>query len=230
MARQTTKEERKEILKELGVTKDDMKRFWDECVEVNWKIRMLDQQGQTWKDLTPYAMRQLPTLKEATLASQAEKAEEERTAAEKAKEKEDREYYTNHFEELMVKKIDNGEDLTEKELRSLVYEYTVFTEEGDDHRWVRDVTTIVELCGRNFEIDWYKGLTEMQEDEFYDQPFEVEKIEYEKTITVTEWVKISKEKENSDKSDIESEVIKAEAPYGYGDQKDDFEEDNDLDY
>lgn len=220
MARQTTKEERKEILKELGVTKDDMKRFWDECVEVNWKIRMLDQQGQTWKDLTPYAMRQLPTLKEATLASKAEKAEEERTAAEKAKEKEDKEYYADHFEELMVKKIDNGENLTERELRSLVYEYEISSEEGGDHRWVRDMSTVVELCGRTFEIDWYKGLTEMQEDEFYDQPFEVEKREYEKTITVTEWVKVSKEKENSNKSDIESEVIKAEYP----------EESNELDY
>lgn len=228
MAKQyTTKEERKAILKELGVTKEEMKQFWDECVKVNWKIRMLDEQGHTWKDLTASQMRQLPTLKETTLASLAKKEEEEKAAAEAAaKEKEDREYYENHFEELMVKKIEDGEALTEREMSNLVYEYGVSTEEGDDHRWVRDMSTIVELCGRYFEIDWYKGLTEMQENEFYDQPFEVEKREYEKTITVTEWVKVSKEKENSG---IEKKTIEAKA-HAQEDNEENLDEDNELDY
>ena len=33
-----------------------------------------------------------------------------------------------------------------------------------------------------------RGLTEYQENAFYEQPYEVEKRTYEKTITVTEWI------------------------------------------
>lgn len=34
---------------------------------------------------------------------------------------------------------------------------------------------------------WENGLTENQENEYYDQPTEVKKVTTEKTITVTEW-------------------------------------------
>lgn len=48
--------------------------------------------------------------------------------------------------------------------------------------------SIVCLCGRYFSIYWEEGLTEYQENEFYDQPEEVEKHEYDKTIHVVVWV------------------------------------------
>ena len=51
--------------------------------------------------------------------------------------------------------------------------------------------TVVELCGRTFGINWFSGLTECQENEFNEQPYEVEKHEYEKVITVKEWRKKS---------------------------------------
>ena len=93
------------------------------------------------------------------------------------------------------KKIDSGENLTESELKTLVYEYEVESEYGENGRWTRSVDTISTLGGRFFKTFWYEGLTECQEDEFYDQPVEVRKKEYNKTIHVVEWVP----KEKTDK-------------------------------
>lgn len=100
------------------------------------------------------------------------------------------EYYYDHFNEIMVSKIDSGEKLTEKELQSLVYECNeVERNYGDNRRWSRSVESIIELCGRFFCLIWEEGLTEYQDNEFWNQPYEVEKFEYPKTIMVTEWRK-----------------------------------------
>ena len=58
---------------------------------------------------------------------------------------------------------------------------------GENRRWTRSVRSIFEVEGRFIALDWEEGLTEQQDDVFYDQPIEVEKHEYEKTIIVTEW-------------------------------------------
>lgn len=94
------------------------------------------------------------------------------------------------FEKKMLSKIDSGESLTSCELSKLVYNYDIDTQEGDDGRWVRGMYTVVELGGRYFGIDWFKGLTECQESEFDFQPEEVER--HEKMITVTEWLPIKR--------------------------------------
>ena len=94
------------------------------------------------------------------------------------------------FEKKMLSKIDSGESLTSCELSKLVYNYDIDTQEGDDGRWVRGMYTVVELGGRYFGIDWFKGLTECQENEFVFQPEEVER--HEKVITVTEWLPIKR--------------------------------------
>ena len=106
----------------------------------------------------------------------------------------DPEYAKEHYEEILVDRIDsiatgNKEDeLTEKELTEILWKFEeVDREEGEDLRWVKPVTSIFELCGRFFAIDWYEGLTEYQSNEFYDQPYEVTK--HTKQITVTEWVR-----------------------------------------
>ena len=90
----------------------------------------------------------------------------------------------------MVKKILTHEDLTDRELSELVYGYAVETDYGENRRWTRTNTTVVKLLSRYFSVDWEEGLTEYQEDEFYNQPIEVEKKTYEKTITVTEWIPV----------------------------------------
>lgn len=106
----------------------------------------------------------------------------------------DPEYAKEHYEEILVDRIDsiatgNKEDeLIEKELTEILWKFEeVDREEGEDLRWVKPVTSIFELCGRFFAIDWYEGLTEYQSNEFYDQPYEVTK--HTKQITVTEWVR-----------------------------------------
>lgn len=101
----------------------------------------------------------------------------------------------SEFEKKLLAKIDSEENLTENELKTLVYEYEVESEYGDNERWTRPVDTISTLGGRFFKTFWHEGLTEYQEDEFYDQPVEVEKKEYDKTIHVVEWVT----KEKTDK-------------------------------
>lgn len=97
------------------------------------------------------------------------------------------------YEEELLNKIDSGEELTERELQTLIWEcYEVDRDYGENGRWTRGVTSVIELCGRYFEVYWEEGLTEYQENEYYDQPVEVEKKEYDKTIHVVEWVKKEK--------------------------------------
>ena len=97
------------------------------------------------------------------------------------------------FEKEMLAKIDAGEKLSEYELRSLCYEYSICDEEGDSGRWTQWIDSIIDFDGRYFMIPWQRGLTECQENEFYEQPVEVRKHTYEKTIKVTEWIPIKGE-------------------------------------
>lgn len=94
-------------------------------------------------------------------------------------------------EKEYLEKILNGEELTEGELSDLV-DYEIDRQEGEYGRWHMHVKTIVELCGRYFAIEWAQGLTECQENEFYNQPYEVKKIE--KMVKVTDWVDVKGEK------------------------------------
>lgn len=94
------------------------------------------------------------------------------------------------YEVKLLEKIDSGEKLTERELKTLIFECVEEDRvEGDDHRWQRSIKSIVNLDSRCFAIDWMQGLTVNQENDFYNQPYEVTKKTYEKTITVTEWIK-----------------------------------------
>lgn len=92
--------------------------------------------------------------------------------------------------ERLLEKIDSGEKLSERELRNLIWNYEDIKEReyGENRRWTRGVESIICLCGRYFSIYWEEGLTEYQENEYFYQPEEVEKHEYDKTIHVVEWV------------------------------------------
>lgn len=95
----------------------------------------------------------------------------------------------------MVEKIDKGEPLTDDETEKFYFDNKHVSEEyGENERWTRPVTTIVEVFGRYFRICWEEGLTEMQSNRYYEQPVEVTKHTYEKTIvvTVTEWNEVEK--------------------------------------
>ena len=75
-----------------------------------------------------------------------------------------------------LERFDKGEKFSERELDSLRWEFNeVETIYGDNRRWSRSAQTIFEVQGRLFALDWEEGLTENQENEFFNQPYEVEK-------------------------------------------------------
>ena len=91
--------------------------------------------------------------------------------------------------EEFIKKYDNKERFSDNELSRLVWEMNEVDEiRGENRRWSQSVETIFEVEGRYFSLMWENGLTEMQENEFYDQPVEVELVEKVVTKTVKNWV------------------------------------------
>lgn len=187
----STKAERTALLKKLGYTEADMQKFWDECIPVNSKIRMFSNSGLNWTDLCIWQIEQLPTLKEKTLQQLAEKEEAQRKEEQEKQIRKDAEkYYQEHFDEIMVQKIENHEDLTEGEIKALVFECNEVERcEGENRRWSRTVSSIIELCGRFFKVVWEQGLTENQDDQFFEQPYEVELDAYKKVIEMHNWIK-----------------------------------------
>ena len=96
----------------------------------------------------------------------------------------------SEFEKDFLEKYDNGYEFSQRELREIHQNFEgIETEYGENRRWTRTATTIFKVGDRYFALIWEQGLTECQENEFWEQPYEVEKKEYEKTITVTEWIK-----------------------------------------
>ena len=97
--------------------------------------------------------------------------------------------------------LQNGETLSESDLSYLVCNFELDDERevGDNRRWTRSVCSIIELGGKHYSITWEEGLTENQENYFYDQPVEVEMSEYEKTIVVREWNPVNKDKDEVDR-------------------------------
>lgn len=80
---------------------------------------------------------------------------------------------------------------TEEEVKHLVWNEEVERENGENRRWTRNVTSIVEVDGKFYALDWEEGLTEGQENLYFDQESdEVELVETTKTITVKEWVPV----------------------------------------
>lgn len=92
--------------------------------------------------------------------------------------------------EELSKKVWDRVRLSEDEIKELVYEYPIVDEIlGEEHRWTREIKTIIDVDGQYFAIDWLRGLTECQENEFWEQPYPVikkeevvieKKIKYEK--------------------------------------------------
>ena len=99
----------------------------------------------------------------------------------------------------IIEKMYAGKKLSEKELKALVYEdveddYEIVTEvEGDESRWSRTIDTIIKVGEDYWDIPWERGLTECQENMFWEQPIRVKPVE--KVVTVTEWVPLEESNE-----------------------------------
>ncbi len=91
-----------------------------------------------------------------------------------------------------IEAFDSGVEINERTL--LAYAYGgVEVIEGENRRWSRSMTTIIEISGRYFKIYWEEGLTEYQDNSVWDAPIEVNKLEYDKivpehTVHIVEWV------------------------------------------
>ena len=92
--------------------------------------------------------------------------------------------------EEFLQRYDSSEpDFTEDEIRKMVFRglgNRVDEIGGECDRWTQSMETIFEVNGRFFAVSWFRGLTELQEDEFWmADVYEVEK----KERVIFEWVR-----------------------------------------
>lgn len=91
----------------------------------------------------------------------------------------------------IVAKLRSGEKLNEHELRYLTYNGIKVDEiEGDEGRWSKGVSSIIQIGDDLWCIEWERGLTECQEDEFYTQPYRVNRVEKVVTQTVVTYERV----------------------------------------
>jgi len=97
---------------------------------------------------------------------------------------------------------------TEEELQELIQDY-LFTNQGDKieyeiidtiyddelNRWSRNVQTIIKYKNKYYSILWEEGLTEYQDNGFYEQPYEV--IKKTKVIEQDYWISPDKEEKET---------------------------------
>lgn len=95
---------------------------------------------------------------------------------------------------ICIDKIDAGVKLDDDELEELPF-WSNEDIEGDSGHLDQIIKSIIEYNGRFFSLHWRRGLTEYQENWYGEQPVEVQKIERQKTITVTEYIPV-KQKSN----------------------------------
>lgn len=91
-------------------------------------------------------------------------------------------------EEEIIKAIEDPErPWTKYDSRFLLYDYEIDSIEYDESRWTRSMGSIIRLGADHYYIIyWERGLTEYQENGFYDdRPTPVHKVT--KTITVETW-------------------------------------------
>ncbi len=89
-----------------------------------------------------------------------------------------------------LKKYDSGEEFDEYKLAEMREAYKQVDETyGDRHRWTESVNTVFQVGERYFCLEWEKGLTELQENQYYEQPYEVYPVTEEKIIKITHYEK-----------------------------------------
>lgn len=195
-----TKKDIKKFLKETGYTSEQMENFYTELALTNriGKTLKASEKTNTWDKLNMTLIRELPTYKQKFIEHEKAKAAEKlQVEIERKQQQEKAKYYAEHFFELMIDKIDKKEELSERELRDFA-EYEAEQEEGDAGRWSKTICSYVkdELSSRWFCVQWEQGLTEYQENEYHNQPYEV--VREEKEITKTIVIFKAKEGENNE--------------------------------
>ena len=102
-----------------------------------------------------------------------------------------------NIELIITSKLRHNMPLTREERVMCAYgEIGIFVDEvkHGPRRWTETTTTIFKLDDKLWGIDWECALTELQENEFYTDPYEVEVKE--KVITETRKIYVKKENNN----------------------------------
>lgn len=91
------------------------------------------------------------------------------------------------FMEEVEYKLKHGIDLDEDYIKEIACD-SVCEQVFDKSRWYEYVTSIIEIKGEFYAIDWGRGLTEYQENEYSCQPKRVKKVVKDKIYTVETYV------------------------------------------
>lgn len=95
-------------------------------------------------------------------------------------------------EKEFLEKFDKGEEFTEDEIVELIWEFNeVERIEGENRRWSRWVDVVIEVKGRYFMTGYDEGLTEYQDNEYYES-YVKEVTPVERTVVVKDWVEVNK--------------------------------------
>lgn len=174
------KQELDSLLQEMGVTEENMEKHWQDNVTYgkNKSIVNAHNKGYTWRNLSAESLRKLPTLLETDKACVK--------ANYSVLQRLNRNTETMTLEEKVKAKI----TLTENEIKEVVNEYSIEDIPGEDNRWTRNITSIIQIDNEYYMINWERGLTECQEDYYPEQPVKVIKEEKVVTQTVVEWLRV----------------------------------------
>lgn len=182
-----------EFLNKHNQTDDGMKAIWEELVKISETANCIYKSvKQNWRKIPLHLLEESLTAKEKILAKREEKERKkiEQQTNQQIKEQNIR-YYEEHFEEIILKKIENKEKLTAKDVEWLVNDDNFYIETVviDKYDWTELVNTIIKLGGKYYRVYWQQALTENQED-FFESQFAVEVEKKAKIIEINEWVEI----------------------------------------
>lgn len=98
--------------------------------------------------------------------------------------------YKYEWDVRMAMKLKDGSMLSESEINNLKDNFDeIYREEGRDRRWSRAILSVIDVNDELYAIEWDQGLTENQEDTFYNQPYPVTLETEEVVVTKTKVVK-----------------------------------------
>ena len=189
-----TKSKLKEFLNKHNQTDDGMKAIWEELAKISEVANCIYKSvEQNWQKIPLHLLEESLTAKEKILAKREEEERKkiEQQTNQQIKEQSTR-YYEEHFQEIILKKIENKEWLTAEDVELLINEDNFYIETVviDKYDWTELVNTIIKLGGKYYSVYWQRALTENQENFFESQlALEVEK----RAIETYSWVEIKGE-------------------------------------
>lgn len=205
------KEKREKLLTELGVDKNFAKEAWKNYSgnSDSWK----DADRKSLKEAIKEALKAIDDgLKEKAEALTKEEENDEEEEQDTPLSPEEKEMYaaTLRFQDRVIYCLENGIPLDNQDLREIPWSFCEEDREaGENRRWSRSITSYFsyEKDGEKkyFALDWEEGLTEMQENEFYSQPYFVTPREITETITRTVWDEVPKQEEQEEGEEEEEE-------------------------